>query len=613
MEQLNSENEEFLRKIETLESGAVSMKETSVKNSEQYKELECELKDLKQSYDDAIAANDKALKQANEQLELASQELQSERVKWLEDKAMLQKAIEEAVDARKSLESEKDNLIQKLNAGNEEFAKLKSDNEEQIRSIQQLTADFDALREEKAAIDQQNIEHLEALSSKDNDLNSAQNELKDAKEAVAKLTEKLAAAVAEKGEILSAKSDELNAKESLVSKIVQLTNSSEQLKSERSELETTLRDLQRSSAERIQLLEKEKTDLQSLLSSAETCNAEIPKLTKELSELRSMNEKLTADQESNKQTYEEKLSSLQTEIDKLSEANSTLQSQNESLNAQAEATNSEVDGLRALEIENGKLKQDLDQLETFLESANNAMEALATQSESDKMSFEEKLASLQAEVYRLTEANSALQAGKEAAAISNDRLKTLNDENDTLRSALEEATSASQAAALNKEESTCLQAQIDELTEANSALQSAIDSQAMASSRAAETSDARDEENNDLKSQLETLRSSLEAANKANEAIAIDREGDKIQYEERIVSLEAEISKLTEASLTQTAAAVSTDTLAKDLAETKDALKLLQTKFDDLKDTNVTLEEAIQDIQLEKEDIEAENEGRSIV
>lgn len=617
MEQLNSENEEFLKKIETLESAAVSMKETNVKNSEMYKELEGQLNDLKQSYDEAISVNNGASKQAAEQLELASRELESERAKWLDEKAMLEKAIEEADSARKSFEAEKDNLLQKLEASNEEFAALKLDYEEQIRSVQQLTASIEALREEKAAIEQQHFEHSEALSAKDIDLKSAQNELKESKEAVAKLTEKLAAAVAEKGEILSAKSDELNAKESLVSKIVQLTNSSEQLKSERSELETSLRDLQRSSAERIQLLEKEKIDLQSLLDLAKSCSAEIPKLQEELSALRSVNESLTADRESDKQSFEERLSSLQAEIDKLVEANSTLQLQNEYLDTQAQATNSEIDRLRALEMENGNLKQDLHQLQTSLESSNIAKETLAIGHESDKTSFEESLASLQAEVDRLTEANSTLQRETKAANISNDRLNALSDENaamkretDTLRSALEAATSASEASALGKEE---MQSQIDKLTEANSALQSALDTQAMAASSAIDMSDARDQEDNDMRRQLETLRSSLEAANKSNEASAIEREADKTRYEERIASLEAEIGKLTEANSTQTAAAASTDILAKELAETKDALKQLQSKFDDIKDTNVTLEEAIQDIQLEKEDIEAENEGKCIL
>ena len=177
MEQLNSENQELQTRLEM-----------DVKSSAQYKELEDQLQQIRQSYEEAIQINQNILDESAEKLEAAARELESEKKK-------LNDAHEDAESKRELAEKERNDMHQKLEDQNEKLRELTSANEEHIQSAQQLMKDMDTLRltyeKEQAAMEERHLEQLDTLNSKDVELKSIGIELKNAVEAVSKMTEEL--------------------------------------------------------------------------------------------------------------------------------------------------------------------------------------------------------------------------------------------------------------------------------------------------------------------------------------------------------------------------------------------------------------------------------------
>jgi chromosome segregation ATPase len=224
------------------------------------------------------------------------------------------------------------------------------------------------------------------------------------------------------------------------------------------------------------------------------------------------------------------------------------------------------------------------------------------------------------------------------------------DEVNTLRSSLENALSVNESLA---SQSIChdgdrqvyaLQAEINRVNKAHSSVQTRDESR-HAQGASPSSIDLLSKENADkltsqeneifrLTEEVNAHRSSLEKAGNINESLdsrSIDLDGDKQFYEEKLASLQAEIDRLNDVNsalqaeyqslkVDNAASISSTDELMRELAEVNRALQRLQNEhrilksdLDDTKDTNVTLEEAIQDIQVEKEDLEAENEGNLLL
>ena len=467
MEQLNSENQELQTRLEM-----------DVKSSAQYKELEDQLQQIRQSYEEAIQINQNILDESAEKLEAAARELESEKKK-------LNDAHEDAESKRELAEKERNDMHQKLEDQNEKLRELTSANEEHIQSAQQLMKDMDTLRltyeKEQAAMEEKRLEQLDTLNSKDMELKSIGIELKDAVEAVSKMTE----------ELMENKAQQ----ESLKSKIKELEGQ------------------ETSSFERIELLEKEKTDLLSslddlkekvLLSGNE--KEEITKLEEELASLRSSLEAANDAHESEK---------MQT----LVQTNVELEAQINALKDQVTAMNMDTDKLVALQKEYDNLKQERD---AALNETKESSVERSCDSKKHNMDYESQLDSLQTIIDKLK-----------------CELETLSETN-------------------NKQAAT-IKSNNDKL-------------------------ELVDKEKTDMREQLKKLNGALEDA--------VDHSN----------SLKAEIDRLTEAK--QAAVTSSSEEILRELEETK-------SKLEELQDTNVALEEAVQDIQLEKEDLEAENEGNT--
>ena len=673
MEQLNSENEEFLKKIESLEKSAVTMKDATTKNSEQYNELESQLQNLRQKYDEATKIHDESTKESAAKLEAISCELESEKKKWADEKVACEKAVSDAEMERDSVAAARDELLRQLEAESKKLQLLQSEHDKQSGAMQQLNLEMEDLRcsfeEEKAAIEKKHLDQIEASTSKDGKLQSIEKDLNEANGTVSKLKEELAAAIAEKEEILSSKSDEINAKESLVSKIAQLSNSAEQWKGERVKLETSLRDLQRTSAERIQSLEKEKTELQSSLdvlkgdlyaaegekSKLAALENQLAVVTSSLDEANSANEALTVDHESAKKNYEEKLVSLQADIDKLAETNSALQLQNEALDAQVTWANSSSEELKESNSAVSKLKEELaaaivekdnalleksnelnvnqslksqiaelsdrvDQMKSERSEIETSLHDLQTSSSERIQLLEKENTNLQSSLDDLKEQMNSERTGIETSLhdlqkSTSERIELLEKENSALQSSLNEKITAAEGEEVEvsklREELDSLRASLEEANNANEALTASQESnrtkyegelvtlRAEINRLAEDNSTVKDAEVNKLREELDFLRASLDEANNANEALAASQESNKTKYEGELVTLRAEIDRLAAEGDTDTptpeptAGTLSLDELATDLAQTKEALQLLQTKFDDVQDANVTLEEAV--------------------
>ena len=355
MEQLNSENQELQTRLEM-----------DVKTSSQYKELEDQLQHIRQSYNEAIQTSQDLSNESAEKLEAAARELESEKKKWND-------AHEDAESKRKLAEKERDGLHQKLEDQNEKLRELASTNEEQTQSVQQLMKDMDArhliYEEEKAAMEHERHEQLETLNSKDVELKSMGIELKDAVEAVSKLTE----------ELMESKVQQ----ESLKSKIKELEGQ-----------ESSFRELQTSSLERIESLEKEKMDLQSSL---DELKEKVLSSGSEKEEISKLDEELVSLRSSPNIDYESQLDSLQTMIEELKWE---LKTQSETNNEQAATIKSNNDKLELVDKEKTDLREQLQKVNATLEDAVDRSN------------------SLQAEIERLAKVDSTLENDKQAAAAS---------------------------------------------------------------------------------------------------------------------------------------------------------------------------------------------------
>ncbi|KAL3805306.1 hypothetical protein HJC23_009013 [Cyclotella cryptica] len=670
MEQLNSENEDLLKKIESLESAAVSMEEFHEKELEQCKHLECQLLELRQTYDEAIQMNNEFEKESAEKLKFACLDFECQKRQWSDEKALLEKAIDDAENNRSLLEAEKDELLLKLaeekgtlEALQIEYSALQRQATEQDSQMHRLTSDLDILRsacdEQKAVMEQRHLEQLEVFISKDNELTeyieSLENEMKEAKLSVSKLTEEVVLTSAEKDKISLRLSEQIHSLEAskvlleskaneLLDRIKQLESNEQTLEGERGQLEMSLSNLQQLSSEqscRIHSLEEENSMLQS-----------------SLNEVRE--EKISVEFEKNNIISEKskRLQELESELDKIA----FLEQEREQLLSKLESNNNLIH-------ENARLTEEVNTLRSSLEKANNINEALASSSighERDKKAYQEKLASMRAEIDRLTEAISVLQTENESLnaqaasttpydrvnkehedkfAARDKEISRLTGEINALRSSLEtthvneslisrsiEHNDDKQA---DEKNVASLEAEIDRLVKANAALQkeslkSETSSTAFTDLLNQECEDklAMQNEICRLTEEVNTLRSSLEEADIRNEMLesrSIGHATDQETYEKKFLSLQAEIDKLKQENSAlqteyeflkaETSSTSPTDELIRELADVNRALqrlhdehRTLKSVLDDAKDTNVTLEEAIQDIQVEKEDLEAEHE-----
>ena len=562
MEQLNAENEEFLKKIETLEIAASNMEKRNAKNSEQYKELESR-------YDKLAESNSQSLRESATKLEQTMIELDA-----------CKKARKDDEHHRAVIEAERDDLLQKLEVKSERFRELESENHKYVTKVQQLTKDIDdfhtSFDRDKADMEQKYLEQLDKLRSlKDSELESMKNN-------VSAIKGELASVIAEKDEVLLTNARQLSANNALESEISHLSSSIAHMEADRLELNKSLNGLRETSETRIQSLEKQNQDLKSSLNDIKDemvlVTSDKASIEEELSTLHSKNKSMVTNRDSMKKGYEEQLQEMQAKIDVMVKTNTSLQAQ--VVDSQTAVTISNRDELEEVKKENYALQQELENTRFSLKEANSRNETLTS-------NCEEEFVGLQAKINSLVEANSTLAAQNEAlatetrvAASDHDEMGVFNKTNgdltqelDTLPSALELTQDFKNCKENDDEELKAPQSETVKFVDVNST------SQMQGISNESELV-ALDVENKYLRRELDALRSSLSQVKETSGELTtscIDDEDAKEACKEEVETLKTEINRLT------------------------GALDQLQSRFNDVQDTNVTLEEAIQDIQLEKE------------
>ncbi|KAL7544372.1 hypothetical protein ACHAWF_007755 [Thalassiosira exigua] len=310
--------------------------------------------------------------------------------------------------------------------------------------------------------------------------------------------------------------------------------------------------------------------------------------------------------------------------------------------AEAEARHEEVvSGLRAqASASASQVSKLIDQL-SVLSGEKTTVAAKLEATASELSATKEEAAARSDEVARLESSIESIGAARDAACARATELladgKSAEEESNSLRS---ERDALASGAAEAEEAVVRLEAEKAEAVAEARRLEGAVGELEGEAERLTADLDASKAEIDDLKARMEAASSqpTAEAGDVPSDSLDNPEEGvdvrSRAHYETKIQSLQSEIDELKDAKLAaekiavdarnapalpQSQAAGSADDLRKDLAEANGAferaerdhraeLQKLKDELRDTKDNNVVLEEAVQDIQVEKEDLELENE-----
>lgn len=558
LEQLNVENEGYVRKLEAYESSDSSSKKEGGKEFEALQTAHNELKDKYKSQKEEL---DTTLQQL--------EALNNENGEYLSKIDALEIAVN---DEKKALE-DMQQIMQKL---------------ENDKST--LTSDLSRSEEERNKLQQSHLENKQLCSDMEAKLKATKEEIAQNQSIVEKLEAKQEALVEEKDKI----SAELG---STKDKLSSLENQYETVTREKEETVATIQDLT-----------KEVEELRSTIVSSEVAwQDRVDSKVNEISVSHEMAVK----------SYEERISALDLEIDELKQAKNAVEGQNEEsagriTELEEEQSklitkdNSQTARIEELEQEktqleksNQELRLAADEKNTLASTQSEKIQALLTEKDELSSACEIKEAALAKERKELSAKITSLEGEAEQYKLQMvDKMNVLSKERDEL---LEKICSYEKLSNEMSASSEALQKELESMREtlsqsklAKTELETRLEKFAVDHETKLGELSTLEKEKVDLLAEIEQLKEDVNSR----------------QIEsQKIDELNSELGRLQQVNkeLTHEVATISTSK-AELSTSSKAEIDKLKIDLDNAQDKCRVLEGGLEDLQLEKEDFETENE-----
>ena len=562
LEQLNLENEEYVRKLEVFESST----DSSMKEGTGFEELQAEHStlctqhnELKQKYEGQ-----------KEELDTTLQQLEALNV---ENDDYLRKnvAFEMTIEAEKKSAVEIQKRVQSLDTDNNK-----------------LTLDLSKSEEERKKLEQSQLETKKLYSETETRLKASIEEMEQS-QSVIKDSEA-------KQKVLEEERDKISA---------ELNAGKEKLSSLAKQYETVTHEKEEHLSS-VQALTKEIDELRSTIVSSEVAWQD--RIDSKVNEISDSHKKAV-------QNYEEKIGALNSEIVQLKEAKSVIDGQNEEnigriKELEEEKTklntkdSSQIMCIQELKQEKIQLEESVKQLERQLSSVADENEALIT-AQSDKVqalisekdevasACDTKVAVLTKERDELSGKITSLENEAEEYKLQTlDKIDLLSKDRDEL---LEKIVTYENASREMSASSQALQKEQESLREMLKQSDLAKQEVETKLSELSSTNCELKQEKIDLSTKIEQLKQSCA------ESLQIDEQKNEL------LSIELEQLKEVNSELTNEIATLIT-TEKESSASSQAEIDKLKIELDDAQDKCRVLEGGLEDLQLEKEDFETENE-----